>query len=209
MERACDAARRVLRAYEAWSWWEQHTISLAAGSILDLGAGAGRHSLHLQALGHEVTAIDWSPGAVGVCRARGIRDVRLTDVTELEATRVWDTVLLMCGNLGFAGDWAPTRRLLKRLREMTAPGGLLIGDSVDPTSDDPIDLEYEERNRRAGLHLGRIRLRLHYGDLVTPWWQQINLPPADTEALVDGTGWRLEEHLEDGADHVVVLRRQK
>ena len=100
--------------------------------------GLVKHSLQLQDLGHEVTAVDWSPGAVGVCRARGIRGVRLTDVTELEADRAWDTVLLMCGNLGFAGDWGPTRQLLKRLREMTAPGGLLIGDSVDPN---PIDLE--------------------------------------------------------------------
>jgi hypothetical protein len=43
---------------------------------------------------------------------------------------------------------------------------------------------------------------------VTPWWDLINLPPADIEALVDGTGWRLEEHLKEGVDHLVVLRRQ-
>jgi hypothetical protein len=26
-------------------------------------------------------------------------------------------------------------------------------------------------------------------------------------ALVDGTGWRMERHLEDGEDHAVLLRR--
>jgi hypothetical protein len=26
-------------------------------------------------------------------------------------------------------------------------------------------------------------------------------------ALVQGTGWRLEQHLEDGQDHAVLLRR--
>ena len=53
---------------------------------------------------------------------------------------------------------------------MTPVGGLLIGDSVDPTSDDPDDLAYESRNEEAGFQRGHVRLRLHYGDLVTPWW---------------------------------------
>jgi SAM-dependent methyltransferase len=192
-------------AHDAWPWWEQRALGLATGAVLDLGAGAGRHSLHLQSLGHEVTAVDTSPGAVEVCRARGARDVRLADLTTFRDDRQWETLLLMCGNLGLAGDWEPTRRLLDRLGEMTVPGGLLIGDSVDP--DDPDDLEYQEGNRRAGFHRGRVRLRLHYGDMVTPWWALLNLPPAEAGALVDGTGWVLEDQLKDGDDHLVVLRR--
>jgi len=192
--------------HEAWPKWEQHALGLATGAVLDLGAGAGRHSIHLQDSGHEVTAVDSSPGAIAVCRARGIRDVRLADLTTLRSNHRWETLLLMCGNLGLAGDWGPTRQLLRRLGAMTVPGGVLIGDSVDP--DDPDDLEYQERNRCAGFHRGRVRLRLHYGELVTPWWTLLNLPPADVEALVDGTGWRLQEHLTEGDDHLVVLSRQ-
>jgi len=67
---------------------------------------------------------------------------------------------------------------------------------------------YEEENHRAGRHTGAIKLRIRYGPLVTPWWRQINLPPDDVSLLVDGTGWRLEEHVREGGDHVVVLRRQ-
>jgi SAM-dependent methyltransferase len=191
---------------EAWPRWERHALGLAEGAVLDLGAGAGRHSLHLQAMGHEVTAVDSSPGAVAVCRARGIRDVRLADLTRFRSHRRWRTLLLMCGNLGLAGDWEPTRRLLRLLGAVTVSGGLLIGDSVDP--EDPDDLDYQDRNRRAGVHPGRVRLRLRYGDLVTPWWELLNLPPADIDALVEGTGWRLEERLREGDDHLVVLRRQ-
>ena len=89
---------------------------------------------------------------------------------------------------------------------MTVPGGLLIGDSMD--LDDPGDLEYQERNRRAGFHRGRVRLRLRYRDLVSPWWNLLNLPPAHIEALVDSTGWRLEEHVIEGDDHLVVLQQR-
>jgi hypothetical protein len=41
--------------------------------------------------------------------------------------------------------WEPTRALLRRLAQRTSTGGVLIGDSIDPASDDPVDLGYEER----------------------------------------------------------------
>lgn len=49
---------------QAWPPWEQHVLGSAAGTVLDLGAGAGRRWLHLQGLGHEVTAVDASSGAL-------------------------------------------------------------------------------------------------------------------------------------------------
>jgi SAM-dependent methyltransferase len=193
--------------FEEWAPWEQQLIDTAAGAVLDLGAGAGRHAIYLQNLGHDVTAVDVSPGAVQVCRARGIHDVRTADLREFSIDGRWDTVLLMCGNLGLAGDWEPTRILLKRLAGMASEQGLLIGDSVDPTSHDPDDLAYENRNQQAGFHRGHVRLRLHYGDLVTPWWDQINLPPEELEELIKGTGWSLIEILGDAEGYGVVLRR--
>jgi SAM-dependent methyltransferase len=193
--------------HNAWSRWEQTAIARVTGTVLDLGAGAGRHSLHLQRLGHAVTAVDASPGAVTVCRARGIADVRFADLNDRDFEGRWATILLMCGNLGLGGDWDPTRGLLRRLARSTPSGGLLIGDSVDPASDDPDDLAYEERNRTAGFHRGHVRLRLHYGDLATPWWHQLNIPPEDVDALVDGTGWTVAEFIGDAEAYAVVLRR--
>lgn len=193
--------------FEAWAPWEQRLIHRATGAVLDLGAGAGRHSLHLQGLGHDVTAVDISPGAVSVCRARGIRNVRCADLRDLPADEVWDTILLMCGNLGLAGDWEPTRALLRRLAQMTSMGGVLIGDSVDPASDDPADLGYGERNEEKGFHRGHVRLRLHYGSLVTPWWDQINIAPGDIGPLIEGTGWSLIEIAGDEEGYGVQLSR--
>lgn len=42
---------------------------------------------------------------------------------------------------------------------------------------------------------------------MTSWWPQYNVPAAQMAALVDGTGWRIEMHLEDGEDHAVLFRR--
>jgi hypothetical protein len=52
-----------------------------------------------------------------------------------------------------------------------------------------------------------VGLRIRYRNLVTPWWPQYNIPAEQMPALVDGTGWKMERHLEDGEDHAVLLRR--
>lgn len=78
--------------------------------------------------------------------------------------------------------------ILARLAELGLPGAVLIGDSV--TRDGPA-----------------VRLRIRYRDLVTPWWPQYNIPAGQTAVLVEGTGWQIEQHLRDGQDHALVLRR--
>jgi hypothetical protein len=79
--------------------------------------------------------------------------------------------------------------LLRTLSEVTAPGAVLVGDSV---------------NFRG---TGDVRLRIRYADAVTPWWSQRNVKALEIPALVEGTGWRNERQIEDGDDHAVVLRR--
>src|SRR6266516_7696989 len=138
------------------------------GPVLDLGAGAGRASLYLQERGLRVTAVEASPGAVEVCRRRGVADVRLGDLNDPPADLPWAGVLLLCGNLGLGGSWEGNRRLLARLAELAAPGAVLAGDSVTP--DGP----------------ARVVLRIRNRDLVTPWWPQYNIPAAQMAALVGG-----------------------
>jgi SAM-dependent methyltransferase len=183
---------------------------LTSGPVLDLGAGAGRHSLLMQELGHHVTAIDISPGAVDVCRRRGVRDARVADLTEPPTDQRWHAVLLMCGNLGLAGGWDKTRELLARLAETCADDAVIVADSVDPT-DTPDEHPIARRTPDAerDVNAGLVTLRLRYGPLVSPWTRLLNVPAADVDPLVEGTGWRLDRHERLGADHYVVLRRRR
>jgi len=66
--------------HEEWEPIEQQAIESAQGNILDIGCGAGRHLLYLQEKGLEATAIDSSPGAVEVCRLRGVKNALVSDV---------------------------------------------------------------------------------------------------------------------------------
>jgi len=178
------------RDFERWEWWDRELLPLIErGPVLDLGAGAGRASLYLQERGLRVAAVDASPGAVEVCRRRGVADVRLGDVNAPPADLPWAGVLLLCGNLGLGGSWQGSRRLLARLAELVTPGAVLVGDSVTPDG------------------APEVALRIRYRNLVTAWWRQYNIPAAQMAALVDGTGWKIDRHLEDGEDHAVLLRR--
>jgi RimJ/RimL family protein N-acetyltransferase len=178
------------RAFDEWDWWERELLPpIACGPALDLGAGAGRVSLWLQQRGIEVTAVDSSPGAVEVCRARGVADARLGDLNDPPTDKPWRSIYLACGNLGLGGSRDCNRRLLCRLAEISAPDAILYGDTVEPG------------------RVPDIRLRIRYKGEATPWWTQRNVPVDEVAELVDGTGWTLERHVVDLPDHAVVLRR--
>jgi hypothetical protein len=154
-------------------------------------------------------AIDISPGAVGVCRLRGVEDVRLLCLEEIdESLGVFDTVLLMCGNFGLAGSGEETIALLEKLHARTSPEGRIVLDTVSPYVDaDAADLAYYDRNRGRGRMPGQVTIRIRYDGLATPWYDLLCVDLAELEALVDGTGWGSVMLHEDDADLYAVLEK--
>ena len=70
----------LLRTPDEMPEIERKALDMSYGKILDVGAGAGCHSLALQEMGHEVTAIDISPLCCEAMERRGIKDVRHVDL---------------------------------------------------------------------------------------------------------------------------------
>jgi len=176
-----------------WPEAEREAFEFVRGRVLDIGAGAGRHCLEAQALGMDALAIDISPGAVEVCRARGVEDARVLPLADIEESLgTFDTALLMCGNLGLAGNADGTAALLRTLHGVTSPTGRIVFDSVDPhVQNDEADLAYEAHNRERGRMPGEVTIRIRYRDRVTPWFELLCVSPSELEALLAGTGWRL------------------
>ena len=195
---------------EEWPEAERIVFDFVRGRVLDVGAGAGRHSLEAQRRGLEVVAIDVSPGAVEVCRRRGVEDVRLLPLAEAdERLGVFDTVLMMCGNFGLVGDAEAAAAGLRRLHAMTTAGGRIVLDSVDPYVDsDAADIAYQARNRAQGRMPGVVTIRIRYGKRATPWFDLLLVSPAELEQLVEGVGWRLVQVFEgEPPDYYAVLEK--
>jgi SAM-dependent methyltransferase len=179
--------------HDAWSAQEQQVFEFVHGRVLDVGCGAGRHSLEAQRRALSVVAIDISPGAVEVCRRRGVRDVRLLPLAAVDASLgAFDTVLMMCGNFGLVATAADAVRVLRTLDRMTTPTAKIVLDSVDPHQEtNPADLAYQEKNRARGELPGQVTIRLRYGGSATPWYELLNLSARELEDLVADAGWQL------------------
>jgi len=111
--------------------WETAALDAVRGDVLDLGAGAGCHSLALQARGVPVRAYDVDLRSVAVMRARGVRDARLGSLADVPDARC-DTLLLLMHGVGLAGDVEGLEWLADEARRVVRPGGCWVLDGRGP-----------------------------------------------------------------------------
>jgi len=109
---------------------EQKALKLCKGSILDIGCGAGSHSLYLQQNGFEVMAIDSSEGAIQTCRLRGVNKTTCQNINDFKNQK-FDTLLLLMNGIGLAQNLRNLSSFLKHLKSLLNPNGQILLDSSD------------------------------------------------------------------------------
>ncbi|WP_452601574.1 class I SAM-dependent methyltransferase [Pontimicrobium sp. MEBiC06410] len=119
----------LFRAYSEMPKLEQRALKLVKGSILDVGAGAGSHSLYLQKKGFSVKAIDSSKGAIEVCKLRGVQQAELRPL--LEETSTFDTILLLMNGTGIFQSLLELPNYLMHLKSLLNSYGQILIDSSD------------------------------------------------------------------------------
>lgn len=120
----------LFRDFNSMPKIEQTALQLAKGKILDVGCGAGSHSLYLQEKGLEVTAIDISSNTIKACELRGIKMARVQNILDLENEK-FDTILLLMNGTGIFGSLKNTAVYLQKLKSLLAPNGQILIDSSD------------------------------------------------------------------------------
>ena len=119
----------LFRSYEEMPEIERKALDLAKGKTLDVGAGAGCHSLVLQQRGIDITAIDISPLSVKTMKERGVRKVLEQDFFTLNEQ--YETILMLMNGIGIMGTLERMPVFFKLLDRILAPGGQVLCDSSD------------------------------------------------------------------------------
>ncbi|EDP97858.1 class I SAM-dependent methyltransferase [Kordia algicida OT-1] len=120
----------LFRSYEEMPVLEQTALQLAKGKVLDVGCGAGSHSLYLQNDRNlEVTAIDVSEAAIEACKLRGIKNTAVADV--LHFSGKFDTILLLMNGAGMCGKLKYISDFLNHLKTLLTEDGQILVDSSD------------------------------------------------------------------------------
>jgi SAM-dependent methyltransferase len=195
---------------DGWSeledvWWyftryrdfpaiEKQALRFARGRVLDVGCGAGRHSLNLQRKGMEVTAFDVSPRVATISRGRGVCEVCAASACgDLPfASAQFDTVLLLGNNLGVCGDIRTTVRLLHELGRVTSASGRVLATSRAPMMRTEKDLAYWNKQLSGGQPFGVVRFRLTYRGRHPRWVQIFLIAPTELLPMADECGWAVK-----------------
>uniref|UniRef100_UPI0040485DAF class I SAM-dependent methyltransferase n=1 Tax=Mariniflexile sp. TaxID=1979402 RepID=UPI0040485DAF len=119
----------LFRGFKEMPKLEQKALKLAKETILDVGCGAGSHSLYLQKNGFQVKAIDISKGAIEVAKNRGVIHAEVKNI--LDETDTFDTILLLMNGTGIFQELVQVSKYLTHLKSLLKPSGQILIDSSD------------------------------------------------------------------------------
>ena len=120
----------LFRIFEEMPRIEKKALKYAKGKTLDVGCGAGSHSLYLQEKGFDVMGIDTSKGAIEVCKLQGLQNSKNIDLLQLENEK-FDTILLLMNGTGIFQNLESTPKYLQHLKSLLNPKGQILIDSSD------------------------------------------------------------------------------
>ncbi|KQC11754.1 MAG: hypothetical protein APR63_12225 [Desulfuromonas sp. SDB] len=193
-----DQPADYFKQYKDWPDMEKKAIKYAKSPVLDVGCGAGRHSLYLQNKGMEVLGIDQSSLCVELAKRRGLKNCRWLDLKNITSDLgMFRTILMLGNNLGLLENMSRARVVLRKFSRITTPDGLIIGECVNPyKTEDSYHLEYQKQNRKRGKLSGELRLRIRYKNLFGPWFNYLFASPEELEKILGNTGWKINQIIE-------------
>jgi SAM-dependent methyltransferase len=193
--------------YEEWDPIEQRAMEFVKGRVLDIGCGAGRHSLYLQKKGFHVLGIDNSPLATKVAELRGLKNVNIMFIEEIDFRHgSFNTLIMMGNNFGLFGSFNGARELLRRFHKITSEDALLVASTRDPyKTDNPAHLEYHKQNKQKGRMGGQARIRIRFRKYVGRWFDYLMVSKEEMKKILTGTGWKIREFIDSEGPHYIAI----
>ena len=185
----------LFRTYDQMPLLEKKAMNNVIGKVLDVGAGAGPHSVYLQSKGFEVTSIDISQLSCEVMLDLGLKNVFCKDIWTFESDP-FDTVIFMMNGIGLVKYLSELGSFFEHIKRFVNPCGQVILDSSD------IKYMFEDLDGGFWIDLnssyyGELQYKLEYKDIKADAFSWLFV---DFEKLRDTAfkaGWKAELLYED------------
>jgi len=200
---------QYFNGYEDFPEAERKALRHAKGRVLDIGVGAGRHSLYLQGKGLDVTGIDISEKALEVCRRRGVKRLLKMSACDLMfGEDSFDTAIAFCNNFGLCGSMRGVEGMMVRLHRIISDDGVFLAESINPIDTNMrAHLRYHKKNIARGRPPGQVRLRIKYRGETGAWFGLLMVTPEEMRQICDRTGWRISRAYTGTPMYVYVLKK--
>lgn len=192
--------QHFFRNYNQLPDLERFAMALCTGRVLDIGAGAGAHTLILQDQGLEVEAVEISEKSIAVMQARGVRKVvnsNILDFTE----GAYDTLLLMMNGIGIAGTMERLPDFLSHFKQLLSPGGQILLDSSD------IGYLYQEVPKPEDRYYGEIAYRYEYDGRIGNWFNWLYIDQDTLRPICESCGYDFQVIYQDATGHYLCRLR--
>ena len=182
----------LFRDFKEMPKLEQKALSLSKGKVLDVGCGAGSHSLYLQEKGFDVTSIDISPNAIKACELRGLKKVKVQDVMAMENEK-FDTILLLMNGAGMCGKLKNITKFLQKLKSLLTENGQILVDSSDIIYMFDDDEDGGKWIPGDSAYYGEVQFKVSYkGETENPFdWMYIDYNTLQNAAISNGLSCEL------------------
>lgn len=174
----------MFRGFSEMDDLERSALQLCRGKILDVGAGAGCHSLYLQRNNMDVDALDISPGCIAVMAQRQVKNVLHQNLFSLTEGN-YSTVLMLMNGLGICGTLDGCNLFLQFIKTILAADGQVIAESTDLGS------LYEDSitsHGSPGRYFGETEFIMKYQGITSdPFnWIYVDFKTLETLAVFNG-----------------------
>ncbi len=192
--------QHFFRNYNQLPDLERFAMALCTGRVLDIGAGAGAHSLILQDQGLEVEAIEISEKSIEVMQTRGVRKVVNSNILDFDKGS-YDTLLLMMNGIGIAGTISQLPGFLNHFKQLLCPGGQILMDSSD------IGYLYQEVPKPEDRYYGEISYRYEYDGRIGNWFNWLYIDQDTLKPICESCGYDFQVIYQDASGHYLCRLR--
>jgi SAM-dependent methyltransferase len=197
----------LFRDFEEMNEIEQKALELSQGKVLDIGSGAGSHSLYLQNdMNLDVLALDISPKSVEVAKLRGVQKTICKNILDFSGD-TFDTILLLMNGTGIFESLTKIDIYLKKLHSLLNENGQILIDSTDI-------LYMFDRDEDGGVYIpangyyGELDYTVHYkGESEDPIkWLYLDFDTLKNAA--ENNGFGIEKIMQDEDCYLAKLTKK-